>query len=78
MDHQLNEHEFEKAPGDGEGQGSLVCCTPWDHKELDMIEWLNKSNVTPKGLIEIIIKIQKYLLKFIHVKLIFKMKYIGV
>ena len=45
---------------------------------MDMIEWLNKSNVTPKGLIEFIIKIQKYLLKFIHVKLIFKMKYIGV
>ena len=76
--HRLNGHEFEQAPGDGEGQGSLVCCTPWDHKELDMIEWLNKSNVTPKGLIEFIIKIQKYLLKFIHVKLIFKMKYIGV
>ena len=27
--HQLNEHEFEQAPGDGEGQGSLVCCSPW-------------------------------------------------
>ena len=23
----------EQAPGDGEGQGSLVCCSPWDHKE---------------------------------------------
>ena len=49
----------EQIVGENEGQGSLVCCTPWDHKELDMIEWLNKSNVTPKGLIEIIIKIQK-------------------
>ena len=27
--HQLNEHEFEQAPGDGEGQGSLVSCSPW-------------------------------------------------
>ena len=27
--HQLNGHEFEKAPGNGEGQGSLVCCSPW-------------------------------------------------
>ena len=27
--HQLNGPEFEKAPGDGEGQGSLVCCSPW-------------------------------------------------
>ena len=30
---QLNEHEFEQAPGDSEGQGSLVCCGPWGHKE---------------------------------------------
>ena len=27
--HWLNGHEFEKAPGDGEGQGSLGCCSPW-------------------------------------------------
>ena len=27
--HQLNGHEFDQAPGDGEGQGSLVCCSPW-------------------------------------------------
>ena len=33
--HQLNGHEFEKTPGDGEGQGSLVCCSSWGHKELD-------------------------------------------
>ena len=26
-------HEFEQAPGDGEGQGSLACCSPWGHKE---------------------------------------------
>ena len=30
--HQLNGHEFEEAPGDGEGQGSLACCSPWVHK----------------------------------------------
>ena len=34
--HQLIGHESEQAPGDGEGQGSLVCCSPWGHKELDM------------------------------------------
>ena len=34
----LNGHEFEHAPGDGEGPGSLVCCSPWDHKELDTVE----------------------------------------
>ena len=37
----LNGHEFEQALGDGEGQGSLVCCSPRDHKELDTTEQLN-------------------------------------
>ena len=36
--HRLNGHEFVQAPGDGEGQGSLVCCSPWDCKELDTAE----------------------------------------
>ena len=36
--HQLNGHEFEQAPGDDEGQGSLACCSPWGHKELDTTE----------------------------------------
>ena len=42
--YQLDGHEFEQAPGDGEGQGSLACCSPWGHKELDMTEQLNNSN----------------------------------
>jgi len=33
--HWLNGHEFEQAPGDGEGQGSLTCFSSWGHKELD-------------------------------------------
>ena len=33
-------HEFEKAPGNDEGQGSLACCSPWGHKELDTTERL--------------------------------------
>ena len=33
--HQLDGHEFEQASGDGDGQGSLVCCGPWGDKELD-------------------------------------------
>ena len=41
--HQLNGHEFEQVPGDGEGQGSLACCSPWGCKELDTIEWLNNN-----------------------------------
>ena len=39
--HQHNGHEFEQAPGVGYGQGSLTCCSPWVHKELDTTEWLN-------------------------------------
>ena len=39
--HRLNGHEFEQAPGIGNGQGSLSCCNPWGHKESDMPERLN-------------------------------------
>ena len=42
--HQLNGHEFDQAPGDGQGQGSLVCCSPWGHKESDTTEQLNNNN----------------------------------
>ena len=42
--HWLDGHEFEQAPGDSEGQGSLVCCSPWGRKESDMTEWLNNNN----------------------------------
>ena len=42
--HQLNGHVFEKAPGNGEGQGSLECCSPWGHKDSDTAEQLNNSN----------------------------------
>ena len=34
--HQLNGHEFEQTPGEGDRQGCLVCCSPWCHKESDM------------------------------------------
>ena len=36
--HRLNAHEFEQALEAGEGQGSLPCCSPWGHKELNMAE----------------------------------------
>ena len=39
--HRLGGHEFEQALGVGDGQGSLVCCSPWGRKELDTTEWLN-------------------------------------
>ena len=50
--HRLNGHEFEQmvknmedaeGQGDGEGQGSLVCCSPWGHKESDTTERLNNA-----------------------------------
>ena len=41
--HQLNGHEFEQALRDGEGQGSLTCCSPWGRKELDTTEQLNNK-----------------------------------
>ena len=41
--HRLNGHEFEQAPGVGDGQGSLMCCSPWSHKESDKTEWLNNK-----------------------------------
>ena len=44
--HQLNGHEFEQAPGDGDGQGSLACCSPWGHKESDMTAQLNNNMCT--------------------------------
>ena len=39
--HRLDGHEFEKPPGVGDGQGSLVCCSPWGGKESDQTERLN-------------------------------------
>ena len=39
--HQLDGHEFEQAPGVGDEQGSVACCSPWGLKKLDMTERLN-------------------------------------
>ena len=39
--HRVNGHEFEQALGVGDGQGSLVYCTSWGHKESVTTEWLN-------------------------------------
>ena len=41
--HCLNGHEFEQTPGDSKGQGSLVCYSPWGHKESDMTEQQKKE-----------------------------------
>ena len=44
--HRLNGHEFEQAPGDVEGQESLVSCSPWGCKGSDMTERLNDNNAS--------------------------------
>ena len=41
LNHGLYGHEFDQAPGVGDGQGILACCSPWGHKESDMTEQLN-------------------------------------
>ena len=43
---QLNGHEFEQALGVGDGQRSLACCSPWGHRELDMTERLNLTDLS--------------------------------
>ena len=44
--HRLNGHEFEQTPGDSEVQGSLACCSPWGHKDLDTT-WQMNNNKDP-------------------------------
>ena len=46
IDHWLNAHEFEQTPGDGEGEESLACCSPWGYKEPGMTHWLNNTTIT--------------------------------
>ena len=71
--HQLNGREFEQTPGDSRGRGSLVCCSPWGHKEWDMTEQLNNNNnrVTLK---ENICKdtCDKGLISRTHIELVYK------
>ena len=44
--HQLEGHEFEQAPGVGDGQGGLACCSPWSRKKSDMTEQLNWTELS--------------------------------
>ena len=43
--HRFNGHELEHTPGDSEGQGSVVCCSPWVCKELDMTQQANRKTI---------------------------------
>ena len=46
LHHQLNGHEFEQAPGDGDRQEGLACCSLWSHKDSDTPEQMNNNNLT--------------------------------
>ena len=66
--HQLNGHEFEQVLGDGEGLGSLACCSPWGHKESGTTEPLkNNNNEKMKN-----IKQQTLSIRIIHKTLILR------
>ena len=47
--HRLNGHEFEQAPGAGDGQGGLACCSPWGRKEWDTTEHLKNNCLCPES-----------------------------
>ena len=47
--HWLNGCEFEWTPGVGDGQGGLVCCNSWGHKESDTTEWLQWTELNWTG-----------------------------
>ena len=48
--HRLNEHEFEQALEDGEGQGSLVCCSPWVAKnQTQLSDWTTTTYCVARG-----------------------------
>ena len=49
--HQLYGHEIEQALGDGDGQGSLACCSPWGREEMDTTEQLSYYYQVPKLLL---------------------------
>ena len=56
--HQFNGQEFDQTPGNGEGQGSLVCCSPWGHKELNLTEQLNNNNQSRKYAFQVQVGVQ--------------------
>ena len=51
--HWCNGQELGQTRGDGEGQGSLMCCSPWDHKDSDVTGQLNNSNIPLSGCITV-------------------------
>ena len=52
--HRFNGHELGQTPVDGEGPGSLVCCSPWCHEESNTTWWLNNNSLINPGLSEVL------------------------
>ena len=64
---QLGGHEFEQTPRDDKGQGSLVCCSPWGHKELDLTEKLSYMYTYTHIYIYIYVHIHIYTYTFFNI-----------
>ena len=54
--HQLNGHEFEQTQGDGEGEGSLACCSSWGHKNNLVTEQQQSEMVDVEVSLNMIVK----------------------
>ena len=50
--HQLDGYDFEQAPGVGDGQGSLACCSPWGRKELNTTEQLDRQTAIQCNIVQ--------------------------
>ena len=64
--HRLNRHELGQIPGDGDGQGSLVCCSSWGHEELDTTWQLNNNNISTEIMARVLMRIELNL--YIHLR----------
>ena len=64
--HRLNRRELGQIPGDGEGQGSLVCCSSWGHEESDKTWQLKNNNISTKILARVLMRTELNL--YIHLR----------
>ena len=61
--HWCSEDDLQQIPGDGEGKGGLVCCSPWGRKELDVTGWLNNNMINPQQTLFSMVKSWKHFLQ---------------
>ena len=65
--HWLNGHKFEEVPGDGEGQGSLVCRSPWGRKQSDITERLNNNKKHLRTCCNLLVVIEMQIKQWDHI-----------